>query len=310
MKSVTHQPVMLVEVINALNIKPDGIYVDATFGRGGHAREILKVLNENGLLIVIDKDPDAIASAHRLAVDDPRVKVIHGAFSKIDQYLERRELLGKVNGILMDLGVSSPQLDNADRGFSFNKPGVLDMRMNPEEGISAAEFLRSASESKLTDVLKRYGEEKQAKKIARTIIKEQQNDPIQNTQQLADIISRVKPKKRGHSIHPATLSFQAIRIAVNDELDELKNSLENIETCLAVGGRIAVISFHSLEDRIVKRFIREKAKGDQYPAGMPVNRSMLKPVLKPIGKMIAPSEEEMNLNKRARSARLRIAERI
>lgn len=304
-----HTTVLLDEAVNGLNIKPDGIYIDGTFGRGGHSRLILSHLGEQGKLIAIDRDPQAIAAAAKIS--DPRFSIIHGPFSALSEYMEQRGLLGKVDGILLDLGVSSPQLDDAGRGFSFMRDGPLDMRMDPTRGLSAADWLLQAEESDIAFVLKTFGEERFAKRIARAIVERNREQPMTRTKELADVIYAATPVKDKFK-HPATRSFQAIRIWVNSELDEIEQALKGALITLAPTGRLSVISFHSLEDRIVKRFMREQSRGAQIPHGLPMTEAQLSQLggrqLKALGKMM-PGEAEVAENPRARSSVLRIAER-
>ncbi|QKI88692.1 16S rRNA (cytosine(1402)-N(4))-methyltransferase RsmH [Thiomicrorhabdus xiamenensis] len=303
-----HFSVLLQESIDALNIKPDGIYFDCTFGRGGHSRAILDRLGENGKLYAIDQDPQAVAYAHE-HFQDPRFEIIHGSFEHLDSYCRQRDLLGKVDGVLMDLGVSSPQLDDAQRGFSFMREGPLDMRMNPQEGVSAKEWLQEVDEKTLKLVLQNYGEERFSGRVARVIKEAADAGELNTTKDLAEVVERVLPKKEKNK-HPATRTFQAIRIAVNRELDVLKNVLQGSLEVLAPEGRLAVISFHSLEDRIAKVFIRDQSKiRDLFPDS-PVQIEVIEPVLKRIGKPIFPSKDECELNARSRSAVLRIAEKL
>lgn len=304
-----HTTVLLDEAVNGLNLKSDGIYIDGTFGRGGHSRLILSQLGEQGRLYAIDRDPQAIAAA--AAISDPRFSIIHGPFSALAQYMEERGLTGKIDGILLDLGVSSPQLDDAERGFSFMRDGPLDMRMDPSRGLSAAEWLLQAEESDIAFVLKAFGEERFAKRIARAIVERNREQPMTRTKELADVIYAATPVKDKFK-HPATRSFQAIRIWVNSELEEIEQALKGALVALAPGGRLSVISFHSLEDRIVKRFMREQSRGPQVPAGLPMTEAQLQKLggrqLKALGKMM-PGEAEVAENPRARSSVLRIAER-
>ncbi len=304
-----HDPVLLQEVINGLAIKPNGIYIDATFGRGGHSRHILQKLGPEGRLIAFDKDPTAIAAAKAGPFRDPRFCIEHASFTMLQQVMQDRGWDGKIDGILMDLGVSSPQLDRPERGFSFNKDGPLDMRMNPEQGMDAATWINSASATEIAEVLKNYGEERHAKRIARAIVADRDATPFTRTKQLADLIARVNPS---HEIkkHPATRSFQAIRIFINDELGELHTALQQSLSVLAVGGRLCVISFHSLEDRIVKAFIKQQAQGDMHPPDLPIKAVDIKPHLRRIGKFVRASRDEVAANPRARSACLRIAEKL
>lgn len=309
MDNFIHTTVLLDEAVNALNIKQDGIYIDGTFGRGGHSRLILSQLGEQGKLYAIDRDPQAIAAA--AAIDDPRFNIIHGPFSALADYVEARGLTGKINGILLDLGVSSPQLDDAERGFSFMRDGPLDMRMDPTRGLSAAEWLLQAEENDIAFVLKTYGEERFAKRIARAIVERNRLQPMTRTKELAEVIAAATPIKDKFK-HPATRSFQAIRIWVNSELEEIEQALKGALIALAPGGRLSIISFHSLEDRLVKRFMREQSRGPQVPAGLPMTEAQLQKLggrqLKALGKMM-PGEAEVAENPRARSSVLRIAER-
>jgi len=308
MSSAAHVPVLLGPVLEGLKIKPDGCYVDGTFGRGGHSREILKRLGNEGRLIAIDRDPDAIAAAPASLTDDPRFELIRGDIAQLETIIDERGLTGRVDGILLDLGVSSPQLDEADRGFSFLRDGPLDMRMDPQSGISAAEWLQTVDESTLRRVLKQYGEEKNASRIARAIVAARDTVPFSRTAQLARLIEEASPK-RGAKIHPATKSFQAIRIFINDELGQLQRALEASIGALARGGRLCVISFHSLEDRIVKRFMREASREAEQYRGLPNVPEAFRPKLKLASKDVTATDEEIEANRRARSARLRVAER-
>jgi len=301
-----HNPVMFNESIEALNIKTDGIYVDATFGRGGHTSGILKSIGISGRVIAIDRDIEAVEYAKKHIKDD-RFEIFHSAFDNITDILDELSLIGKVDGVLMDLGVSSPQLDNSDRGFSFNKDGPLDMRMDRTRGVSAAEWLSSASEAEIADVIYMFGEEKKSRKIANAIKRHQKDSDIKTTAQLANIISRIVG---GHQKkHPATRSFQAIRIFINQELTQLTDTLEQMLNLLAQGGRISLISFHSIEDRIVKRFIQKHSKQKSLPKGLPVMDSKLEraPLIS-IGKYFA-TKSELDDNVRSRSAILRVAEK-
>lgn len=304
-----HQAVMLNEAIDSLNIKAAGIYVDATYGRGGHSRAILEKLNSQGRLLVMDKDPQAIQDARNLAAIDSRVTVFAGSFKNLQTFVQQENLLNKVDGILFDLGVSSPQLDQADRGFSFMRDGDLDMRMDPTTGQSVAQWLASANEADIAAVLKTLGEERFSKRIANAIVTSRTHKPINTTLELANIVSKAIPVKEKHK-HPATRTFQALRIFINQELEDLANVLEQVIAVLAPFGRLAVISFHSLEDRIVKQFIAKAARGDDFPHLMPIKHAELKPKLTKVGKAIMPSELEITNNVRARSAVLRIAEKL
>ncbi len=301
-----HLPVLLDESLEALNIRPDGFYVDCTFGRGGHARAILERLDSSGRLLALDKDPSALDSPQaRSLLEDSRFTVAHGSFAQLRAHVERIGAVRKVAGILMDLGVSSPQLDEAGRGFSFLRDGPLDMRMDTSQGVTAAEWLNAVEENELIRVLKTYGEERFARRIAQAILRAK---PIGTTGQLAALIEAAVPVRERHK-HPATRSFQAIRIAVNHELDELAQGLAQAVEVLAPGGRLAVISFHSLEDRIVKRFLREQERGKPISSRLPLLDEH-KPTLKSVGKARMPGEEELQANPRARSAVLRVAERV
>ena len=304
-----HIPVMSEIVINGLGIRSDGTYIDCTFGRGGHSKAILERLGPEGSLYLFDRDPEAIAAARLLASADPRISLFNRPFSEMLKVLSSYNLRGAVDGILFDLGISSPQLDNPDRGFSFSQDGRLDMRMDPTSGMSAEEWLQNASETEIASVLKDYGEEKFARRIAGAIVHARLDSPITTTGQLSKIISDAVPVKEKKK-HPATRSFQAIRIYLNNELDELSSALEQAFELLRIGGRLVVISFHSLEDRIVKRFMREFSQNDPYPKDIPVKAEAIKSKLKIIGKPVRPSEEEIALNPRARSATLRVAEKL
>ncbi len=309
-ESFSHRPVLLEECIAALSLKADGIYVDATFGRGGHSEAILKRLGPAARLIGLDKDPQAIEAGEALASRDGRFSIYHGSFAELEQAMTEAGVLGQVDGILMDLGVSSPQLDDASRGFSFMRDGPLDMRMDNSRGLSAAQWLAKAKEKEIAGVIKEYGEERFSKRIARVIVEARQETPIETTAQLVKIIIDVMPKQREQDKHPATRSFQGIRIFINQELDDLRLCLKQVLAVLAPGGRLAVISFHSLEDRIVKRFVRDLAKGDDFPSDMPVTVDQLNPKMRLIGKAIRAGAEELDENPRARSAVLRVAEKL
>lgn len=305
----THRPVLLDVSVEALAVQPAGVYLDGTFGRGGHSRLILQRLGEKGRLIAIDKDPEAIAFAHKTLIEDKRFNIVRGSFAMLAEVAEQAGVMGRVNGILLDLGVSSPQLDQAQRGFSFLQDGPLDMRMDPESGQSAADWLAQAETQEIADVLKSYGEERHARRIARAIVQARSEQPIHTTKALADVIAAANPSwEKGK--HPATRSFQAIRIYINRELDDLRACLDQVIEVLAPGGRLAIISFHSLEDRIVKRFMRDQAKGDCFPPGVPVTQAQLQPKLRLVGKAMQANEQEVEANPRARSAVLRVAERL
>ena len=294
--------------MQALQVKEDGVYVDATYGRGGHAQEILKSLGARGKLLVFDRDPQACDDARRKLGMDKRVTITQGPFSMLRHTIGSLGLAGGINGILFDLGVSSPQLDDSRRGFSFRADGPLDMRMDPNAGESAAEWIQRAEEHEIVRVIRDYGEERFAKRIARAIVRERSVEPIATTRRLAEIISRAVPMREKHK-DPATRSFQAIRIHVNRELDELREVLPQTVGLLATGGRLVVISFHSLEDRMVKHFLRAEEKGKELPPELPVLRDHHRPRLKIIGKAIRAGESEASRNPRARSAMLRVAER-
>jgi 16S rRNA (cytosine1402-N4)-methyltransferase len=303
-----HRSVLLQPSVEALRIKPAGIYMDGTFGRGGHSRLILAALGDEGRLIAVDRDPQAVAYGQMHFADDTRFSIVHGSFAMLAEVAQQAGVFGRVNGILLDLGVSSPQLDQAERGFSFSKPGPLDMRMDPTQGESAADWLARAEAGEIATVLKEYGEERHAKRIARAIVTARAQAPITTTERLADVVSRANLSwEKGK--HPATRSFQAIRIHINGELEAIKSCLIRVIDVLALGGRLVVISFHSLEDRIVKRFMRDQAKGDRFPPGVPVRQEQLQPRLRLVGKAIQPKAAEIDANPRARSAVLRVAER-
>ena len=300
-----HRPVLLEEAIAALMVSVDGTYVDGTFGRGGHATRILESLSPRGSLLALDQDPEAAAVAELICANDSRMRFRSTNFRALADCAAP----GSVQGVLLDLGVSSPQLDNPVRGFSFSHDGPLDMRMDPEGGQSAADWLANVKEAELARVLKELGEERFARRIARAIVNARQEGPIQRTAHLAEIISAANPKWEP-SKHPATRSFQAIRLHINSELESLQDALSAALSVLAKGGRLVVISFHSLEDRIVKRFIRTASRGRQLPPGVPISFEEQQVSLKPIGKAVMPSPTEVAANPRARSAVMRIAERI
>jgi 16S rRNA (cytosine1402-N4)-methyltransferase len=304
-----HVPVLLGPAIAGLNLKADGWYIDGTFGRGGHSGAILEKLGGEGRLLAIDRDPSAIENASPALKSDPRLELINGKFSEVKRYAIERNVLGKVDGLLLDLGVSSPQLDEAGRGFSFRSDGPLDMRMDSTSGQSAADWLSRVEERTLRNVLQQLGEERNASRIARAIVAARAKTPIRRTAQLAEIIRSAVPS-RGQKKHPATKSFQAIRIFINDELAELENALEASIDLLKPGGRLCVISFHSLEDRRVKRFMRNASLEPVKYRGLPDIPPEHRPPFKLIGKAIKPTDEEIAGNVRARSSRLRIAERL
>lgn len=301
-----HKPVLLSESIAALAIKPDGIYVDATFGRGGHSQAILSNLNENGKLLCIDKDNEAIQTA--IALNDKRLIIRHGSFANLENWVNELDLNQKIDGILLDLGVSSPQLDNPDRGFSFLRDGPLDMRMNQEQKLDAASWIARAKEDDIAFVLKTYGEERFGKRIANAIVRERDIAPILTTGRLAEIVKIANPKWEKHK-NPATRAFQGIRIFINNELQDLQDCLDQCLKVLRIGGHLVVISFHSLEDRMVKNFIQKHAKG-LIPDSVPMLDSQLDRNLKRIGKAVHASDAEVDINPRSRSAILRIAEKL
>lgn len=308
MNGYKHVTVLLKEAVDALEIKPNGTYLDCTFGRGGHSREILSRLGPDGRLFAIDRDPEAVKAAQD--IKDSRFTIIHGCFADALSLLELFGVVGQIDGMLLDLGVSSPQLDDPERGFSFMNDGPLDMRMDPSEGVSAAEWVNSAGADEIARVLHDFGEERFARKIAAAIVHDRVETPFTTTRQLSSMIARVIPiKEKGK--HPATRSFQAIRILVNSELDQVEKALENSKTLLGTGGLLSVISFHSLEDRLVKNFMRRAEKGIQPPRGLPVSEDeILKTrTFKTVGKAIYPSDEEVSVNPRSRSAVLRVARR-
>lgn len=307
--SSRHETVLQNEAVAALSIKPDSCYIDATFGRGGHSRAILDQLGPDGRLLVFDRDPQAIEVARSMQSQDSRLVVTRAPFSELGATVEQCGMTGSIGGVLFDLGVSSPQLDNAERGFSFSKDGPLDMRMDPDHGISAEQWINSASEREIADVLYEFGEERHSRRMARRVVQERELQRITRTAQLAEIIKEANPAWEKDK-HPATRAFQGIRIFINGEFDELRKGLEQALAVLAVGGRLVVISFHSLEDRIVKKFIAMQTKGDNFPRGVPVTAAMLNPTLKSIGKAVKPSSVEVDKNPRARSAVMRVAEKI
>lgn len=303
-----HVPVLFREAVDALNIKPDGCYVDATLGRGGHAAEILSRLGSNGRLVGFDRDPQAIKLCQEKFAEDSRMTVVHSQFSRISDVLTRDIGVNNIDGILMDLGVSSPQLDQAERGFSFMRDGELDMRMDTTQGESAAQWLMRVDEKDLVQVLFELGEEKFSRRIARAIVQFREESPITTTLQLAKIVDEATPKKDKHK-HPATRTFQAIRLYINQELMEVTHALPQALKLLSEGGRLVVISFHSLEDRIVKRFIRKHSTPNLPPKNIPVTEEQYLTPLNALGRAIKPSKDEIAKNPRSRSSVLRIAER-
>ena len=303
-----HIPVLKREVLSAIQVRRDGLYVDATFGRGGHAGEIVALLGDEGRLIALDRDPQAVAAGRQRFAEDDRVTIVQGEFRRMFDLLKDYLHDQKVDGVLMDLGVSSPQLDQADRGFSFMRDGELDMRMDPTQGESAAEWLARVEESDLVKVLFTLGEEKFARRIAKAIVLEREQQAITSTLQLAQIIADSIPKREKHK-HPATRTFQAIRMFVNQELEQINQALPQAVSLLNEGGRLAVISFHSLEDRLVKRFMRKHATPNLPPRSIPVTEADYATPLTLIGRAIKPSKHELEENPRARSSVLRVAER-
>ena len=305
-EDLVHQTVLLHEAVSALNVIEDGCYVDGTFGRGGHSRQILKKLGSDGCLIAIDKDVRAVEEGEKLAAEDSRFSIQQGSFVQVAELLGHK---GEIDGLLLDLGVSSPQLDDAQRGFSFMKAGPLDMRMDDTSGQTAADWINEAEEGEIARVLKEYGEERFARRIARAIVEKRSKSQITDTLQLAEIISAAIPRHEKHK-HPATRSFQAIRIHINRELEELEKILQLAVGMLKQGGRLVVISFHSLEDRLVKRFMKAQSQGERLPAGLPVQFEQSNAALKLVGKAVFPTEQEIDSNPRARSAVMRVAEKL
>lgn len=305
---MAHETVLLKEAVNALVTDVDGSYFDGTFGRGGHSREILTRLSSAGRLFASDKDPQAIEEGMLLQEEDTRFQIVQSSFADINQFIDRQgfELF---DGVLLDLGVSSPQLDQADRGFSFMRDGDLDMRMNPQAGQSAAQWLAAAREQDIARVLKEYGEERYAKRLAKAVVVEREKAPILTTLRLAEIIKLAHPAwEKGK--HPATKSFQAIRIYINNELTDLTLFLDRVLDVMKVGGRLVVISFHSLEDRQVKRFIKKHVRGDTLPPNVPVTDDQLNRRLRQVSKPVRAGSDEVGENVRSRSAIMRVAEKI
>lgn len=300
---------MLGPVLEGLRIKSDGCYVDATFGRGGHSSAILEALGPEGRLIAIDRDPDAIDAAPEALEGDERFELVRGEYAGLGDIVRARGLEGRVDGILLDIGVSSPQLDDSSRGFSFMRDGPLDMRMDPDRGTSAAAWLADVDEQELRRTLKTLGEERHAARIARAIVAARDTAPIERTARLAEVVAAAVPQRGPSRRHPATQTFQAIRILINDELGQLKAGLEAAIDALAAGGRLCVLTFHSLEDRIVKRFMRDHSREPEQYRGMPDIPVEFRPKLALVGKPLGAGADEVHVNPRARSARLRIAER-
>ena len=304
----SHISVLLNEALEGLAIQADGLYIDGTFGRGGHSRALLAQLGPEGRLIAFDKDPEAIRVGDQLAAEDGRFVVVQRSFAEMAEELHARGLAGQVQGVLLDLGVSSPQLDDPTRGFSFLNDGPLDMRMNPSAGQSAADWINSASEADIATVLKEYGEERFAKRMARAVVTRRAEQPFTRTADLAAVIKEANPAwEKGK--HPATRAFQGIRIFINRELDDLADGLRAALDVLAPGGRMAVISFHSLEDRMVKQYMRREAKGAPMPRDLPIRDIDIPVSINLVGKAIKPSAAEVDANPRARSAVLRVAEK-
>lgn len=309
MSKTEHFSVLLRESVDALVWDEAGFYIDGTFGRGGHSRAILQRLKQDGRLLAFDKDPQAITAGRQLESEDSRFAIVHESFAALAPEAERYGVAGRVAGILLDLGVSSPQLDQADRGFSFMQDGPLDMRMDTSRGMSAADWVNSAPEEEIARVLFEYGEERFSRRMARAIVAERRQTPFARTRQLAEVIAAANPKWERDK-HPATRAFQAIRIEVNNELKDLEKALTAAVTALQPGGRLVVISFHSLEDRIVKRFFKQEARGQVFPKGLPVTEEQIAHRLRIIGKTVKASEEELQLNIRSRSAIMRVAEKL
>ncbi|MGD2130875.1 MAG: 16S rRNA (cytosine(1402)-N(4))-methyltransferase RsmH [Lysobacterales bacterium] len=303
-----HRPVLLEEAVQALNIRPDGTYLDGTFGRGGHSRAILARLSGEGCLFALDRDPEAVAAGAELMESDPRFVIVQGEFAEMERYVREWGVEEGLDGILLDIGVSSPQLDDPARGFSFMGDGPLDMRMNPLRGVSAKEWLAEASERELTRVFWEFGEERYARRIARSIVMTRQKQRLETTGQLARLIENTVGRREKNK-HPATRCFQAIRIFVNDEIAQLAQGLKQAIELLRPGGRLVVISFHSLEDRLVKRTMREAARPGKVRRNVPQHPD-LEPVLSIVGKAKKPSQAELSVNPRARSAVMRVAEKL
>lgn len=309
--SFSHITVLLEEAVEGLAVRADGTYIDGTFGRGGHSRLILKKLGDSGHLLGFDKDPLAIATGNTLAAEDGRFVVVQRSFAELSDETVVRGIHGKVSGVLLDLGVSSPQLDDAERGFSFMHDGPLDMRMDPSKGVSAQEFIATASAEEIARVFKEYGEERFAKRMARAVVERREIEPFTRTLDLAAVLTEANPAwEKGKN--PATRAFQGLRIHVNNELGDLERGLDAALEALEVGGRLSVISFHSLEDRIVKQFMRRHAKGeaDKLPRDLPIIPKAFEPRLKLLGKPQFASEAELKANPRSRSAVLRVAEKL
>ena len=303
-----HYSVMLDEALRALFVHENGTYADCTYGRGGHSRAILSVLGAEGRLLTLDSDLDAVNHAKKMFANDSRVAVEHSRFSNLKKISEKNNVQG-FDGVLLDLGVSSPQLDNPKRGFSFRLDGPLDMRLNARTGITAEEWLREAPQKEIEQVLKDYGEERYFRRIARALITERKLGELNTTNRLVEIVRKAIPAVDKHK-HPATRVFQAIRIHINRELEELSQCLEQLIDLMNSGGRIVVISFHSLEDRIVKNFFKRKAQGDDLPRKFPIKDADINKSLKVLGKPLKASKQEILINRRSRSATMRVAEKM
>jgi len=307
MNKFQHQPVLLEEAVSSLAVRGDGCYLDGTFGRGGHSRAIMALLTEQGRLFTLDKDPQAVSAGMEEWSDDPRFSIVQGNFAEMDRMVQEWQIERNLDGILLDLGVSSPQLDDPLRGFSFSKDGPLDMRMDPTKGVSAAEWLANAPEREITRVFWEFGEERHGRRIARSIVEARQKQSFETTAQLAGLIEKTIGNREKK--HPATRCFQAIRIFVNNELGDLKTGLDAAIKVLRPGGKLVVISFHSLEDRLVKRTFREAARPGKIQRNIPAHPDW-SASLKLIGKAVRPSEREVSENPRARSAIMRVAEKL
>ena len=303
-----HLPVLLVETMQALSISKDGVYVDATFGRGGHCRAVLEALSDRGRVIALDRDPQAIAAAENLRITDTRLQVFQARFAELDSVIAGLGLNGAIQGVLMDVGVSSPQLDDPERGFSFRHAGPLDMRMDPSQGVDAAQWLNSADEEVIANVIWRYGEERRSRRIAKAIVAAR---PLHTTEALADVVAACVPRGNAKSAkHPATKTFQAVRIFINDELQELQRGVQGAFDSLAVGGRLAVISFHSLEDRQVKQAFKALSQPPVLPRRLPVQDAQTVVRGRLVSGPIRAGQRELDANPRARSATLRVIERV
>ena len=303
-----HLPVLLVETMQALSISKDGVYVDATFGRGGHCRAMLEALSDRGRVIALDRDPQAIAAAENLRIAETRLQVFQARFAELDNVIAGLGLNGAIQGVLMDVGVSSPQLDDPDRGFSFRHAGPLDMRMDPSQGVDAAQWLNSADEEVIANIIWRYGEERRSRRIAKAIVAAR---PLHTTEALADVVAACVPRGNAKSAkHPATKTFQAVRIFINDELQELQRGVQGAFDSLAVGGRLAVISFHSLEDRQVKQAFKALSQPPVLPRRLPVQDAQTVVRGRLVSGPIRAGQRELDANPRARSATLRVIERV